>query len=105
MIDTRGYPRIYSLQSHPSRTRAGNRALGGVSRLPAIDGLRITLGRHARVDDEETRSTGNRTFARDGTKWGFAYFRKEELEKLLHLAERDGVSPAEILRRSFLATA
>lgn len=29
----------------------------------------------------------------------------EELEKLLQLAERDGVSPAEVLRRSFLATA
>lgn len=28
----------------------------------------------------------------------------EELEKLLKLAERDGVSPAEVLRRSFLAT-
>jgi hypothetical protein len=27
----------------------------------------------------------------------------EELEKLLELATRDGVSPAEVLRRSFLA--
>lgn len=29
----------------------------------------------------------------------------EELKKLRELAERDGVSPAEVLRKSFLATA
>ena len=29
----------------------------------------------------------------------------EELEKLLQLAEQEGVSPAEVLRRSFLTSA
>jgi hypothetical protein len=85
-------------QSHDASTCAGNRASA------ACRGYPRRRSRHAHcMHSEGTTRKRRGTEVRQRRHQVGVRLLPEELEKLRELAERDGVSPAEVLRKSFLA--